>query len=186
MSASAAEDRSGHEAGGLPMSAYALRRLGHHLPSRRLTLRPIRIIRHQRMSFAVRLLARRYRIATALQLAVGRVAAVAPQRPGALPEHVAIEDVNRLEALDHDCLPRLRQDLPGARFERDRGIEPGSRQRATGGLHRGPVASLGILLRPGEHLAPGQLEPMYLSVHRIAGNTAKLRRNLRGRQSISP
>src|SRR5882672_4133524 len=34
--------------------------------------------------------------------------------------------------------------------------------------------------------APGQTEPMHLSDHRIAGNAAKLRRNLRGRQPIAP
>jgi hypothetical protein len=34
--------------------------------------------------------------------------------------------------------------------------------------------------------APGQTEPMHLSDHRIAGNTAKLRRNLGSRQSIAP
>src|SRR6266481_4310826 len=34
--------------------------------------------------------------------------------------------------------------------------------------------------------APGQTEPMHLSDHRIAGNAAKLRRNLGSRQSIAP
>src|SRR6266853_705067 len=34
--------------------------------------------------------------------------------------------------------------------------------------------------------APGQTEPMHLSDHRIAGNAAKLRRNLGGRQPIAP